>query len=55
MVSGGASKHFRAKRGAIPKIEGGKGGHVRKCTGLGGHPRFLRENWGVTQYFSEII
>ena len=23
MVSGGASKHFRVKRGAIPKIEGG--------------------------------
>ena len=28
VVSGGASDNFRAKRRAIPKIEGGRGPHI---------------------------
>ena len=44
MVNGGAFENFRAKRGAIPKIEGEGGASI--CTGLlgGGHSRFLRQN-----------
>ena len=33
MVSGVSSENFRAKRRAIPKIEG-EGGHAGICTGL---------------------
>ena len=40
----GSSENFRAKRGAIPKIEG-EGGHVNICTG-GVTQGFLSENWG---------